>query len=165
MNITEYEKVISRIVPYKRYGKVLRVVGLMIESIGPIANIGEVCYIYTENNEHPILAEVVGFSEDKLILMPYTEVNEIGPGCLVEATGSPLTVKVGKRLISKIVNELGKRLDQKSLNDEQITKVLTERQPPNPLDRPPIREPIQVGIKAIDSLLTVGQGQRVGIFA
>lgn len=165
MNIAVYEKVIKRMVPYKRYGKVLRVVGLMIESIGPIANIGEVCYIYTENNEHPILAEVVGFSEDKLILMPYTEVNEIGPGCLVEATGSPLTVKVGKSLIGKVVNALGKRLDQKSLNDEQLTKVLTERQPPNPLDRPPIREPIQVGIKAIDSLLTVGQGQRVGIFA
>src|SRR5690625_6080573 len=105
MNITQLKKVIDRTVPYKRYGKVLRVVGLMIESIGPVANIGEVCYIYTKNNEKPILAEVVGFSENKLILMPYSEVTEIGPGCLVEATGHPLTVKVGKPLIGQVIKD------------------------------------------------------------
>ncbi|HLS20414.1 MAG TPA: flagellar protein export ATPase FliI [Bacillota bacterium] len=165
MNVVDYEKVIDRIVPYKRYGKVLRVVGLMIESIGPVANIGEVCFIYTKNSKQPILAEVVGFNENKLILMPYTEVTEIGPGCLVEATGNPLTIKVGKNLIGNVVDALGQRLDQKPLNDVQLTNVLTEQQPPNPLSRPPISEPIQVGIKAIDSLLTVGKGQRVGIFA
>src|SRR5690625_714536 len=165
MNITQLKKVIDRTVPYKRYGKVLRVVGLMIESIGPVANIGEVCYIYTKNNEKPILAEVVGFSENKLILMPYSEVTEIGPGCLVEATGHPLTVKVGKPLIGQVINAMGQRLDEKRLHDEQLSHVLTERQPPNPLSRPTISEPIQVGIKAIDSLLTVGKGQRVGIFA
>ncbi|HLS06820.1 MAG TPA: FliI/YscN family ATPase, partial [Bacillota bacterium] len=165
MNITQLKKVIDRTVPYKRYGKVLRVVGLMIESIGPVANIGEVCYIYTKNNEKPILAEVVGFSENKLILMPYSEVTEIGPGCLVEATGHPLTVKVGKPLIGQVINAMGQRLDEKRLHDEQLSHVLTERQPPNPLSRPTISEPIQVGIIAIDSLLTVGKGQRVGIFA
>lgn len=165
MNITELTKVVDRTVAYKRYGKVLRVVGLMIESIGPVANIGEVCYIYTKNSKEPILAEVVGFSENKLILMPYSEVTEIGPGCLVEATGHPLMVKVGKHLIGQVINAMGHRLDEKPLHDEQLNNVLTERQPPNPLSRPTISEPIQVGIKVIDSLLTVGKGQRVGIFA
>src|SRR5690625_6990558 len=80
--------------------------------------------------------------------MTYTEVTEIGPGCLVEATGNPLTIKVGKNLIGNVVDALGQRLDQKPLNDVQLTNVLTEQQPPNPLSRPPISEPIQVGIKA-----------------
>src|SRR5690625_2863139 len=165
MNITHLKDAIDRIVPYKQYGKVLRVVGLMIESIGPDANIGEVCYIYTNKQDKPILAEVVGFSERKLILMPYSEVAEIGPGCLVEASGKPLTVQVGKSLIGKVVDAIGQRLDGKPLNSEQLSGVVTERMPPNPLTRPPIDQQIQVGIKAIDSLLAVGRGQRVGIFA
>src|SRR5690625_806644 len=165
MNVANYKEIVDRTIPYKQYGKVLRVVGLMIESIGPVANIGEVCYIYTNKPPKKILAEVVGFSENNLILMPYSEVAEIGPGCLVEASGNPLTIKVGKSLIGKIVDAMGQRLDEKRLHDEQLSHVLTERQPPNPLSRPTISEPIQVGIIAIDSLLAVGRGQRVGIFA
>ncbi|PAV30001.1 flagellar protein export ATPase FliI [Virgibacillus profundi] len=165
MNIQHYLSAIEQADTYKRYGKVLQVVGLMIESQGPEANIGEVCYIHTSsNNKAPILSEVVGFNNEKIILMPYSEVNEIGPGCLVESTGKPLSVKIGRGLIGKVVNSLGKNLDESPL-PKGLSNYQTEQSPPNPMLRPPIAEPIQVGVKAIDSLLTVGKGQRIGIFA
>lgn len=165
MNIATYLSAIEKTDTYKKYGKVLRVVGLMIESQGPAANVGEVCYIYTsEKSDQPILSEVVGFSHEKIILMPYAEVTEIGPGCLVEATGKPLTIKVGRGLIGQVVDSLGNTLDRSPL-PRGLSDYLTQRQPPNPMDRPPISDPIQVGVKAIDSLLTVGRGQRIGIFA
>lgn len=165
MNITSFLEAIEQTDPYKRYGKVLRVIGIMIESQGPAANIGEVCYIHVaKSNKVPVLAEVVGFDNEKIILMPYAEVKEIGPGCLVEATGKPLTVKIGRGLIGKVVDPLGENLDDSPL-PKGLANYLTEQSPPNPMTRAPITKPIQVGVKAIDSLLTVGEGQRIGIFA
>ncbi|MBM7598595.1 flagellum-specific ATP synthase [Virgibacillus halotolerans] len=164
-NLDELIATIKQTDTYKRYGKVLRVVGLMIESQGPIANIGEVCYIHSSNNRRPpILSEVVGFHNEKIVLMPYAEVSEIGPGCLVESTGKPLSVKIGPSLIGQVVDSLGNRLDELPL-PKGLANYLTEQSPPNPMQRPPINEPIQVGVKAIDTLLTVGKGQRIGIFA
>ena len=88
MNLSDYKSVIEKAATYKHYGKVLRVVGLMIESEGPAANIGEVCYIHSSSsNRPPIVSEVVGFNNEKILLMPYAEVTEIGSGCLVESTG------------------------------------------------------------------------------
>ncbi len=165
MTLSKYLSVIQQADTYRRFGKVLRVVGLMIESQGPAANIGEVCFIYaTTSKNEPILAEVVGFNKEKIILMPYSEVTEIGPGCLVEATGKPLTIKVGQGLIGQVIDPLGRALDDSPLPGG-LTNYLTERQPPNPMLRQPISEPIQIGVKAIDALLTVGRGQRIGIFA
>lgn len=165
MNTELYERAIEKADTYKRYGKVLRVVGLMIESLGPLAKIGEVCLIHPETNTRPpILAEVVGFNDDHVILMPYTEVSEIGSGCLVEATEKPLKIKVGHGLIGKTVDAIGRPLDNSMLPTSLIDYV-TERQPPNPMLRQPIKEPIEVGVRAIDTLLTVGKGQRIGIFA
>lgn len=164
MNIDEIIEAVPSIDPLKRYGKVMRVVGLLIESEGPATHIGEVCYIHAVSNNDPILAEVVGFRNEHIILMPYAEVTEIGPGCLVEATGNPLMIKVGKGLIGHVVDPLGNRLDGLEL-PTGLTNYVTERPPPNPMSRPPITEPIQVGVKAIDGLLTVGKGQRIGIFA
>lgn len=165
MNIKPLIQAIHQSDPIKRYGKVLRVIGLMIESSGPKVNIGDVCYIHSEDRSGRILAEVVGFSGEKVILMPYAEVAEIGPGCLVESTGKPLTIPVGRGLIGRIVNALGQPLNGKQCQNDDLFPYLTERQPPNPLLRAPIKEPIQVGVKAIDALLTVGKGQRIGIFA
>ncbi|HLS66484.1 MAG TPA: flagellar protein export ATPase FliI [Pseudogracilibacillus sp.] len=165
MNMDGLMSVIEQADTYRRYGKVSRVVGLMIESLGPAASIGEVCYIYPESTlQKPILAEVVGFNQEKIILMPYTEVSEISPGCLVESTKNPLTVHVGRGLIGNVVDALGNMLDQSSL-PKGLKRVTTEKSPPNPMDRPPIQEAIQVGVRSIDSLLTIGKGQRVGIFA
>lgn len=165
MNIDKYLQTIDEVDTYKYYGKVLRIVGIMIESHGPAANIGEVCYIHPENkSQKPILSEVVGFNNEKIILMPYTEVTEIGPGCLVEATGKPLMVKVGRSLIGRTLDAIGNHLDGSPL-PKGLKKVITEQEPPNPMNRPPIDQPIEVGIRSIDAMLTVGKGQRVGIFA
>ncbi|MCG1028701.1 flagellar protein export ATPase FliI [Virgibacillus halodenitrificans] len=165
MNIQPLLKAIDQSNPYKKYGKVIRVVGIMIESQGPEANIGDVCYIHASTSDRPpVLSEVVGFNNEKIILMPYSELTEIGPGCLVESEGRPLSVKIGRGLIGKVVDSLGKNLDKTDL-PKGLSNYLTEQTPPNPMFRQPINEPIQVGVKAIDSLLTVGKGQRIGIFA
>lgn len=165
MMLSRYLPTIENSETHKHYGKVLRVIGLMIESKGPAVNIGEVCLIHpSTSNKKPILSEVVGFNNERIILMPYSEVTEIGPGCLVESTGQSLMIKVGRSLIGKVVDSLGKNLDGSPL-PKGLVDYLTERQPPNPMTRPPITEPIQVGVKAIDSLMSVGKGQRIGIFA
>ncbi|MDY0405886.1 flagellar protein export ATPase FliI [Virgibacillus sp. 179-BFC.A HS] len=165
MDVEKIQQVIERMDSYKHYGKVMQVVGLMIESIGPQATIGDVCLIHPANKrKSPVMAEVVGFNKKMIMLMPYSEVTEIGPGCLVESTGKPLTVKVGQPLLGSVVDSLGRKLDQ-SMLPKGLTNCITEQAPPNPMLRPPIAEPIQVGVKAIDALLTMGKGQRIGIFA
>lgn len=150
---------------YKRYGRVKQVVGLMIESQGPESSIGDLCLIHVRHRKNRVIqAEVVGFKGENVILMPYTSVNDIAPGSLVEATMKPLEIKVGPALIGNIVDALGNTLDGSDL-PKGLQTVPTEQSPPNPLKRPPISEPIEVGVRMIDSLLTVGNGQRVGIFA
>nr|WP_251030420.1 flagellar protein export ATPase FliI [Bacillus sp. ISL-35] len=150
---------------FKRFGRIKRVVGLMIESQGPESSIGDVCFIHVgTKKKRKIQAEVVGFKDENVILMPYTSLHDISPGSLVETTMKPLEIKAGPGLIGKIVDSLGVPLDQSSL-PKGLASVPTEQDPPNPLSRPPISEPIEVGVRMIDSLLTVGNGQRVGIFA
>lgn len=164
MNVDRYLDEINQIDTYKRYGKIHRVIGLMIESKGPEASVGDVCYIHTSKTNKKILAEVVGFNEEKVLLMPYSPLKEISPGCLVEATDQPLTIKVGRGLIGSVIDSIGSPLDQSAL-PKGLTTYPSEQSPPNPLNRPRILEPFQVGVKAIDSLLTVGRGQRIGLFA
>lgn len=152
---------------FKKFGRVTRVVGLMIESQGPDSSIGDVCKIHVEtvNNGHQIiLAEVVGFKDEIVVLMPFTSLREISIGCLVEGTGAPLEVKVGPELIGKVLDSMGIPIDG-TLLPKGLMTVPTEQDPPNPLTRPPINERLEVGVKAIDGMLTVGNGQRVGIFA
>lgn len=150
---------------YKRYGKVKRVVGLMIESRGPESSIGDLCYIYAgSTNKTKIPAEVVGFKEENVLLMPYLQVTNISPGSIVEATEEPLTVKVGSGLVGQVLDSFGLPLNESSL-PKGLTSVPTDQSPPNPMKRPPIHEKMEVGVRVIDSLLTVGKGQRVGIFA
>ncbi|MFJ6207725.1 flagellar protein export ATPase FliI [Lysinibacillus sp. NPDC092081] len=158
---------IPQIPTFKKFGRVTRVVGLMIESQGPDSSIGDVCKIHVEtskNGHQIILAEVVGFKDEIVVLMPFTSLREISIGCLVEGTGAPLEVKVGPELIGKVLDSMGNPIDGTVLPKGLLT-VPTEQDPPNPLTRPPINERLEVGVKAIDGMLTVGNGQRVGIFA
>ncbi|MGP4059826.1 flagellar protein export ATPase FliI [Halobacillus sp. H74] len=165
MNKQAYLNAIDQADTFKRFGKIHRVVGLMVESKGPEASIGDLCYIHPPTgNSEPIAAEVVGFNNENILLMPYKEVRDVSPGSLVEATGEPLEVKVGIGLIGNILDATGQPLDGSEL-PSGLKMYPTEQNPPNPLSRPPITEPIQVGVRAIDSLLSVGKGQRVGIFA
>lgn len=165
MKVTELASQLKNIDSYKRYGKVKRVVGLMIESRGPEASVGELCYIYTgTDRQRKIKAEVVGFQDEYVLLMPFLSVSEIGPGSLVEATAEPLQIKAGMELKGMVIDALGNPLDGSQL-PKGLMRVGTDNSPPNPLERPPIDEAIEVGVRAIDSLLTVGKGQRLGIFA
>ena len=158
---------IPNIPTFKKFGRVTRVVGLMIESRGPDSSIGDVCKIHVDtvkNGRQIILAEVVGFKDEIVVLMPFTSLREISIGCLVEGTGAPLEVKVGPELIGKVLDSMGNPIDG-TLLPRGLMTVPTEQDPPNPLTRPPINERLEVGVKAIDGMLTVGNGQRVGIFA
>ncbi|MYL28338.1 flagellar protein export ATPase FliI [Halobacillus halophilus] len=165
MNKSYFEEVIQQTDAYKRYGKIHRVVGLMIESKGPEASIGEVCMIHSPAREQaPMQAEVVGFHNENILLMPYQEVIHISPGSLVEASGGPMKIHVGRGLIGSVLDASGRPLDGSRL-PRGLKEYPTIQEPPNPLSRPPVREPIQVGVRAVDSLLSVGKGQRIGIFA
>ncbi|SFK26838.1 flagellum-specific ATP synthase [Halobacillus dabanensis] len=164
MNNQKYFDAIDQVDTMKRFGKIHRIVGLMIESKGPEASIGDLCYIHASHRLAPIAAEVVGFHDEKILLMPYQEVREVRPGSLVEATGEPLQVKVGVGMVGGVLDALGRPLGGGDL-PKGLRDYPTDQEPPNPLSRPPISEPIQVGVRAVDSLLSVGKGQRVGIFA
>lgn len=165
MNAIDLLHSIDSIDSYKRYGKVTRVVGLMIESKGPSTSIGDLCYIHVGvKKKRKVRAEVIGFKDESVILMPYTNIQDISPGSIVEATSEPLQVKVGSGLIGQVVDALGFPMDESPL-PRGLTPVATDNMPPNPMKRPPISESIEVGVRAIDSVLTVGNGQRIGIFA
>lgn len=148
----------------KYTGKITKVTGLTIESDGPIATIGELCYIYPYHKSQPILAEVVGFKDDKILLMPLGDMEGIASGSLVVASGKTLRVNVGEELIGRVIDGLGNPIDGKGPIKTQKTYKVSNA-PPNPLERMVISEPLTLGIKAIDGLLTCGKGQRVGIFA
>lgn len=145
-------------------GRVNRVIGLTIESTGPEVSMGDLCVITGQRNAVKIQAEVVGFREGRVLLMPLGEMHGIGPGSLVTSTGSNLIVGVGPDLKGRILNGLGKPMDERAhLHIEDFYPVLNHA--PHPLKRQRILEPIGLGVKAIDGLLTIGKGQRVGIFA
>lgn len=148
-------------------GFVTRMTGLTIESRGPLCTVGELCWIFRTGNEarrrEPILAEVVGFHERAVQLMPLGDVDGIGPGSRVETLGRPLQVRVGAGLLGRIVDGLGRPLDGRPL--PAGTPVTVDNRPPKALDRKRIAEPLSLGVRAIDSLITCGKGQRLGIFA
>lgn len=163
----ELTELIPKLNTFKKFGRVVRVVGLMIESQGPESSIGDVCHIHLNNStkENSIMkAEVVGFREEIVILMPFMNIRDISSGCLVEGLGKPLEIKVGMNLIGKVLDSMGNPMDGSEL-PRGLSTVRTEQDPPNALTRPPIDEKLAVGVKAIDGMLTVGKGQRVGIFA
>lgn len=139
-------------------------IGLTVESQGPDCKIGDVCELYTHFGAEPLLAEVVGFRDYRVLLMPLGDLGAIGPGCDVVNTGEPLTIHVGDALRGRVLDGLGKPMDGLPL-PAGLHKYSTSNPPINPLLRARIREPLSTGVRAIDGLLTVGKGQRVGIFA
>ena len=151
---------------FKSLGKVVKVVGLTIESVGPEAKLRDLCEIIVEGSEDRIKAEVVGFKDQRLLLMPYENVEGIGVGCMVENTGHPLEVAVGDELLGHLVDGLGIPSD---IDDTTVLEGLVdypaEADPPDPMSRVIIKEPLSLGVKAVDGLITVGKGQRIGIFA
>jgi len=164
LQTAKYIEAIRQIDPVRVNGKVTQVIGLTVESEGPEASVGDVCHIYPMKSKEPVQAEVVGFRENKVILMPLGDLQAIGPGCDVVGTGKPLRVQVGRELLGRVLDGLGRPLDGASLPG-RMSSYSTHNQPMNPLIRPRVLEPISVGVRCIDGLLTIGKGQRVGIFA
>jgi len=163
LDLSKYKQVLLGLDPMRVNGKVTQVVGLTIESQGPEVKLGEICHLFPSNSDDPIIAEVVGFRENKVLLMPLGELTAIGPGCDVVATGRSLEVKVGSEILGSVLDGLGRPF-QGSL-PLGLSTYPTNNTPPNPILRPRIQEPLSVGVRAIDGLLTIGKGQRVGIFA
>ncbi len=145
-------------------GRVVQLIGLVIESEGPLASVGEVCRIESARHDSSTLAEVVGFRNHHVLLMPLGEVRGIHPGSVVVALGSPLLVPVGDSLKGRVIDSLGKPLDGLGpIASAQM--VSTHSHPPHPLKRQRISQTFQTGIKAIDTFIPCGRGQRLGIFA
>lgn len=164
LDIGRYTDTLREIDPVRVNGKVIQIIGLTVESEGPDASIGDVCSIHPMKGGKPVLAEVVGFRDNRVLLMPLGELHSVGPGCDVVATGNPLTVQVGSELLGKVLDGLGRPLDGTRLS-VRMPHYSTNNVPGNPLNRPRVTTPLGVGVRAIDGLLTVGQGQRIGIFA
>ncbi len=145
-------------------GKIDKIIGMLIESTGPAADIGSLCRIYTRKRDSYILAKIVGFRENRVLLMPFDDMTGIVKGSIVEPTGDILRVPVGNDVIGRVLDGFGNPIDGgPPLKCTEYYSV--EGAPTNPFDRERISERIHIGVKAIDSLLTVGKGQRMGIFA
>ncbi len=149
---------------FDRYGRVTRVVGLVIEATGLDVGVGELCRVTSLTDDRSVLAEVVGFHEDHVILMPLGELDGLHAGSFVQPLGRSFGVDVGPALLGRVLNGLGHPIDDKGPIDFTERVPLTA-EPPNPLERRMITEPLETGVRAIDGMLTIGRGQRVGIFA
>lgn len=145
-------------------GTVKKVVGMTIESKGPMVKMGDICKIFPHSGGEEVLAEVVGFKDENVVLMPFGNVSGIGAGNKVVATGTEYKVAVGEGLRGRVLDALGRPMDGKGpvVTDGHYP---VENMPPNPLERVRIKETLPLGVRAIDGLLTMGQGQRIGIFA
>ena len=149
---------------YSLTGKIENIVGMSIEASGGRAAVGDICRIYNGESGRQVTAEVVGFKNNRILLMPYADMNGISAGNFVRNTGRQLTLQVGEFLRGRIINALGQPLDGKGPFTDG-TSYCIGGQPINPLHRPPIRDRIEFGVKAIDGMVTIGKGQRIGIFA
>jgi flagellum-specific ATP synthase len=146
----------------RRSGRVSQFFGLVVESTGPDAFLGEVCEIHSRAQREPVSAEVVGVKDGKVLLMPHGDLRGIAAGSEVVATGRPASVAIGDGLLGRVVDAFGRPLDRKPL---AAPRSYFRLEPHNPLDRSRIREVIETGVRCIDCLLTLGRGQRVGIFS
>jgi len=162
----KYMECLKHYRPGRVIGKVRQVIGLVVEVSGLSPFIGEVCLIETAAGEL-CSAEVVGFRDKMCLLMPLGELKGVYPGCRVYPSGSTFTVRVGENLQGKVLDGLGRLLDsgEPALSPEEAGEYPVDNPPPNPLSRRPITRVIPTGIKAVDTLLSCGEGQRVGIFS
>jgi len=155
---------LDQIDPILLHGKVTQVVGLVIEATGPAVSVGDLCYVYPRDGEEPIPAEVVGFRGKSALLMPLGDMRGIGPQSVVVPSFKPPTVKLGDSLLGRVIDSVGSPIDGNGPVRCSAEYPLVNK-PMNPLDRQRIRAPLATGVKAIDTCLTCGKGQRIGIFS
>jgi flagellum-specific ATP synthase len=163
-SLAKYQRCVDTACTIQANGKVTNIVGLVIEAQGPVSRLGTICDIYTKADSHKISAEVLGFKDNKVLMMPLAEIRGIGPGCPIVARQQRAVIPVGPGLLGRVIDGLGNPIDNKG-------PIPAEREYPiygtpiNPLSRKRISKPLDLGIRAINGLLSVGCGQRLGIFA
>ena len=162
--LNKYSAVLRSAQTLEKKGRITQVVGLVIESQGPQAPVGEVCVLRDRAGKEVCKSEIVGFKDNKILSMVLGEARNIAPGMEIVATDKTLSIGVGNSLLGRIIDGLGQPMDGKGpIEAAEIRSIYA--QPPNPLLRKRIKEPITTGVRALDGMLTLGKGQRVGIFA
>ena len=164
VDLAKYHTCLESTCPIRATGRVTDVVGLVVEAHGPVSCLGTVCDIYSKQSNHKITVEVAGFKNNNVLMMPLEEILGIGPGCRVVARQQKAVVPVGPGMLGRVIDGLGNPIDDKG-------SILSEDEYPiyaasiNPMMRKRIYQPLDLGIRVINGLLTVGCGQRVGVFA
>lgn len=164
-NIEKYLDNLNSLNTCQLKGRISQAIGLTLEATGPRVSLGELCYVKTNRIDRELVpCEVVGFKNNKILLMPLGNIEGIGPGSELFASGKNLKVKVGMELKGRVLNGLGEPIDDKGpINCQGVYPVMNSA--PNPLKRKRISDILPVGVKVIDGLMTIGKGQRMGIFA
>ena len=164
MKLRDFNKIIDNSSTVSSVGRITEIIGLTIVSDGPKSSIGDLCHIIQDNSDEIIYSEVVGFREDRVLLMPLGSIEGLCAGAKVVNTGTKMKVKVSDTLLGRVLDGLGNPLDGREdiIADDYYP---TNAKIINPMDRKPIDEPLSLGVRAIDGLNTIGKGQRVGIFA
>ena len=163
LDLRRYQDIIKNTQTVRVRGRVTELTGLVIKAAVPNVRIGEVCLIRRGNEE--VRSEVVGFQGDIVMLMPLGELSGIGPDSEVIPTGRPLTIWAGDGLLGRVLNGIGEPIDGKPLPTETMLPWAVDRDCPDPFKRQRITRPLSLGVRCIDGLLTVGEGQRIGLFA
>lgn len=164
IDFKKYHMTLDASCPIRANGKVTKIVGLVIEAQGPAAIVGSICDICLKGSKRKVSAEVLGFRDDKVLLMPLEDIRGIGPGSRVTAKEQKAFIHVGEALLGRVVDGLGNPIDSKGPIPKD-NKYPIYANPVNPLSRKRITKPLDLGVRAINGLLTVGCGQRIGIFA
>lgn len=161
----ELSRLISKTETVSHIGKIENIVGMTIEASGSKGSIGDICTVYNDSLKRQVPLEVVGFKGNSILLMPYESLNGITAGSFVRNTKNRLRIPVGDFLCGRIIDSMGNPIDDKGELTSKPSRYFVDNQRTNPLNRPPIVEKLDFGVRAIDSTLTIGKGQRIGIFA
>ncbi|MGD8962879.1 MAG: flagellar protein export ATPase FliI [Desulfobacterales bacterium] len=164
LRLDKYRQCLDSTCTIQANGKVTNIVGLVIEARGPVSKLGTVCDIYTKGELRKISAEVLGFRDDKVMMMPLEDMRGIGPGCPIVAREQRAVIPVGNGLLGRVIDGLGNPIDNQGPIHVECEYPIYGM-PVNPLSRQRITKPLDLGIRAINGLLTLGCGQRIGIFA
>lgn len=159
-----YPGSLKAIQPIRIWGKVTRIVGLIVEGHCPNASVGSLCELTPLNNTSPVLAEIVGFKDSRALLMPLGDLRGLGPGSRIRIVKSSATIKVGSNLLGRVIDAMETPLDNKPFPLLEEEKQIYSH-PPGPMERKNITDPLDLGVRAINGLITCGTGQRMGIMA
>ena len=162
-DLDKYLQALDNVDTFRCTGRVVQVIGLTVEAEGLVCQVGEICEVHPTRGGEPIIAEVVGFRGDRVVLMPLGEMTGISPGSRVVATGGGFSLVLGPALVGRVIDGLGQPID--GLGPIMGRRFGVGNAPPPALTRARITEPLPTGVRAIDGVLTCGKGQRLGIFA